>query len=125
MQMSMVLAASDSGGWESFLVVSLVASAVLALGYRVYRLRKGGPAADVAGGALLGALLVADAVLVAAGHGWARWPALVYGLLFGLLATPVWVLAVYIPSRPAVPEHFVIALYYLSLIAIVVSSLAL
>ena len=49
------------------LIVLLVLNASLGLGYRIFRLSKGGPMGDVIGQALLGALLAGTAVGVAAG----------------------------------------------------------
>lgn len=107
------------------LIVSLIASGVLALAYRTYRFTKGGPRTDVSGGIALLVLLTALAVAVAADVGWARWPALAYGLLFGLVAMPVWILGVYIPLRPGALDHVMVGAYLLTLVVIVVGALAL
>ena len=109
---------------ETVLAVSLSLNAVLGFGYRVYRLTKRGPLADVIGQAILGLLLIALAVAAAAGQGWTRWPALAYGAVFALLVMPVWTLAVLIPSRPALPDYLFAGVYWLALVAVVVAALA-
>jgi hypothetical protein len=48
------------------LIVLLVLNASLGLGYRIFRLSKGGPMGDVIGQALLAALLAGTALGVAA-----------------------------------------------------------
>jgi hypothetical protein len=111
--------------WRTILVVTLAINAALGFGYRVYRLSKGGPIADVWGQALLGVLLAADAALVGAGATWARWAALVYGLLFGFVVLPIWILGVLIPSRPRAPDYTFTAIYALGLLVIVIAALAL
>jgi hypothetical protein len=111
--------------WRTTLVVGLSINAALGFGYRVYRLSKGGPMADVWGQAFLGVLLAADAALVSAGEGGARWVALGYGLVFGLAVLPVWILGVLIPMRPQVPDYIFTAVYALGLLLIVVAALAL
>lgn len=111
--------------WRTILVVTLAINAALGFGYRVYRLSKGGPIADVWGQALLGVLLAADAALVGAGGSWARWAALVYGLLFGLVVLPIWILGVLIPSRPQALDYTFTAIYALGLLVIVIAALAL
>lgn len=107
------------------LVVSLILSAALALGYRAYRYTKGGPKADVTGGIALAVLLGVMAVAIGVGAEWARWPALAYGLLFALVVMPVWILGVYIPLRPGALDHTLIGTYYVTLVLIAVSALAL
>jgi hypothetical protein len=111
--------------WRTTLVVALSINAALGFGYRVYRLSKGGPLADVWGQALLGLLLAGDAVLLSSGEGWARWVALGYGLLFGFAVLPVWILGVLIPMRPQTPDYVFTAVYAVGLLVIVVSALAL
>ncbi|MBA3350371.1 MAG: hypothetical protein H0T12_07420, partial [Actinobacteria bacterium] len=98
---------------------------VLGFGYRVHRLAKGGPLADVTGQAVLGLLLGVLAVAVSLGAGWARWAALSYALLFGVVVMPVWVLAVLIPLPPARIDYLFTATYWLTLITIVISALLL
>jgi hypothetical protein len=110
--------------WRTILVVALAVNAALGFGYRVYRLSKGGPIADVWGQAILGVLLAADAVLVVTGGNWARWAALVYGLLFGLAVLPVWILGVLIPMRPQTLDYTFTAIYALGLFVIVIAALA-
>ncbi len=110
---------------QMVLVAALSLNAVLGFGYRVYRLTKGGPVGDVVGQAVLGLLLAGVAVAVAAGQGWARWLALAYGLLFGVLVMPVWSLAVLIPSRPERLDYGFTAVYWGGLVAIVFGALTL
>lgn len=98
-------------------------NAVLGFGYRVYRLGKGGPMGDVIGQAVLGVFLAALGIAVAAGAGWPRWPALVYGLLFGVVVMPLWTLAVLIPLEPERADYAFTAVYWLSLVAICVAAL--
>lgn len=109
---------------ESVLVATLAANAALVFGYRVYRLARGGPLADAIGGAVLAALLAASAIGVAAGAGWVRHVAMAYGLLFGIAVMPVWVLGVLIPMPPGPVDYGFTALYWSSLIVIVVSAIA-
>lgn len=109
---------------ESVLVVMLAANATLVFGYRVYRLSRGGPLADAIGGAVLAALLAATATGVAAGAGWVRYVAMAYGILFGIAVMPVWILGVLIPMRPGPVDYAFTALYWSSLIVIVVAAIA-
>lgn len=118
------LAAPQPDGWQMILIGALAAGAALVLGYRIYRLSKGGPIADVYGGAALAALLVALALLIAADVGWARWPALGYALLFGLVVMPVWTLGVLLPLQPGRLDYGFTALYWLSLILTAVAAVA-
>ena len=111
--------------WRVVLVAVLSLNAVLGFGYRVYRLTKGGPVGDVVGQAVLGLLLGGVALAVAADQQWARWIAVAYGLVFGLVVMPVWTLAVLIPSRPARIDYAFTVVYWGGLVAILVSSLAL
>ncbi len=106
-------------------MVALALNAVLGFGYRVYRLAKGGPLADVTGQAILGSLLAGLAVAVALEAGWARWAALAYALLFGVVVMPLWVLAVLIPLPPGRTDYAFTATYWLTLIAIAISSILL
>ncbi|HEX2051972.1 MAG TPA: hypothetical protein VHJ34_15245, partial [Actinomycetota bacterium] len=89
------------------------------------RLTKGGPMADVAGQALLGALLVVLAAGAAAGSWWARWGALAYALLFGLVVMPVWTLAVLIPMRPGPVDVGYAVVYWVALAVAAIAALAL
>jgi len=114
---------SDTG--QTVLMVALALNAVLGFGYRVYRLAKGGPLADVTGQAILGLLLAGLAVAVSLEAGWARWAALAYALLFGLVVMPLWVLAVLIPLPPERIDYAFTATYWLTLITIGISSLLL
>lgn len=109
--------------WQTFLVVALAFNAVLGLGYRVHRLSKGGPMSDVIGQAALALLLTVFAVGVALDGGWARWAALVYALLFGIVVMPIWVLAVLIPMRPGTVDYGFTAVYWTGLILIVIAAL--
>lgn len=108
--------------WQTVLVVALAFNAAMGFGYRLYRLRKKGPMADVIGQAVLGALLVVLAVGAAGGHGWARWTALGYGLLFGLVVMPVWTLAVLLPLPPGRVDYAFTAAYWAGLAAIVLAA---
>ena len=110
--------------WRTILVAALCINAALGFGYRVYRLSRGGPTADVWGQAILGVFLSADAAAVANGSSWARWIALGYGLLFGLGVLPVWILGVLIPMRPRAPDYAFTAIYAVGLLLIVVAALA-
>jgi hypothetical protein len=114
----------STDGWEATLAVALAANAVLGLVYRIYRLAKGGPAADVVGQAVLGLLLATLAALIATGTDWARWTALAYGLLFGVVVMPIWVLAVLIPMRPGALDYAFTVAYWAVLVVVVVASIA-
>ncbi len=111
--------------WRTILVVALAINAALGFGYRVYRLSKGGPIADVWGQAVLGVLLAVDAAFVGMDAGWARWAALVYGLLFALAVLPVWILGVLIPMRPRAPDYAFTGVYWVALFVIVIAAIAL
>lgn len=111
--------------WRTVLVVALAVNAALGFGYRVYRLTKGGPVADVWGQALLGAILAGDAALIGMDVGWARWVALIYGLLFALAVLPIWVLAVLIPMRPRELDYGFTGVYWLGCIVAVIAAIAL
>ena len=104
--------------WQVVLIVGLIANALLGLGYRIYRRTKGGPVADVWGQAVLGLLLVALAIGIAADVSWLRWPALVYAAVFALLTMPVWVLGVLLPLRPRAIDYTFTAVYWLLLFVI-------
>jgi hypothetical protein len=110
---------------KTVLVTALVLNAFLGFGYRLLRFFKGGPLGDVVGQAILGALLVGLAVAVGTGAGWARWAALAYGLLFGLVVMPIWTLAVLIPMRPARLDYAFTAVYWGALAAVVIAALTL
>jgi hypothetical protein len=123
---TLITAAGDQGEpWRMVLVAALGLSAVLVLGYRIWRLTKGGPMADAMGGAVLAGMVAVIAVLVGANVGWARWPALAYGLLFGVVVMPIWTLAVLIPLPPGRPDYVFTALYWASLLAVVVAAIVL
>jgi hypothetical protein len=111
--------------WRTVLVVALSLNAVTGFFYRVYRLSKGGPMSDVIGQAVLAILLIGVAVTTALEWGWARWGALVYGILFGVAVMPVWVLAVLIPQRPGKIDYAFTAAYWIGLVVIVVAAIAL
>lgn len=105
------------------LVAALAFNGVLGFGYRVYRLAKGGPMADVTGQAILGVLLMGLAAAVALEMSWARWAALAYAVLFGIVVMPIWVLGVLIPLPPKAPDYLFTALYWLTLITIGISAI--
>jgi hypothetical protein len=111
--------------WQAVTIAALVCNALFGFGYRLYRIPKGGARADVYGQALLGALLLALAAGLAGDADWARWPALVYGLLFGVVVMPIWVLAVLIPGNPGPLDYLFTAVYWILLFVIVVGALAL
>ena len=115
----------DPDVWRTVLIGALALNAGLGFGYRVYRLAKGGPIADVWGQAVLGAVLVVLAASLALGAGWPRWPALAYAALFAIIAMPVWVLAVLIPLRPGPADYAFAALYWSALMVIGVAAIAL
>lgn len=115
----------DSDTWRLVLVSALLVNAATGLGYRVYRLRKGGPKADVLGQAILGVLLTGLAVALALGAGWPRWGALAYALLFGVVVMPIWVLAVLIPLRPRAIDYAFTGVYWALLVLVGVAALAL
>jgi hypothetical protein len=110
--------------WQVVLVCALAFNAALGFGYRVYRLTKGGPMGDVVGQAILGVILAGLAVAVAMDVGWARWVAFGYGLFFGIVVMPIWVLAVLLPLPPRRIDHAFTALYWLGLVVIVVAATA-
>jgi hypothetical protein len=111
--------------WQVVMVIALVLNALLGFGYRLYRMPRGGSRADVYGQALLGMILIALAVAFGSGAGWPRWPALVYGLLFGVVVMPIWVLAVLIPSSPGRLDYAFTLMYWILLFVIVGGALAL
>jgi len=111
--------------WQVVTVVALLFNALLGFGYRLYRLQRGGSRADVHGQGLLGVILVGLAVALMLGEGWPRWPALVYGLLFGVVVMPIWVLAVLIPGSPGRLDYTFTAVYWIVLFVIVAGALAL
>jgi hypothetical protein len=115
----------SSHSWGAVLAGALVANALLGFGYRVYRLSKGGPMADVAGQAVLGTLLALLGLAAALGAGWVRWPALVYALLFALVVMPIWTLAVLIPLPPRGADYAFTGVYWATLVVIVIAALAL
>jgi hypothetical protein len=109
---------------RTLLALLLVLNAVLGLGYRIYRLAKGGPILDVAGQAVLGLLLLGLAWGVASEEAWARWGAFVYALFFAILVMPVWVMGVLIPQRPKAPDYAYTAIYWSALAGILLAALA-
>jgi hypothetical protein len=111
--------------WQVVTVIALVLNALLGFGYRLYRLPRGGSRADVNGQALLGVLLIALGIALSSGSGWPRWPALAYGLLFGIVVMPIWILAVLIPGSPGRLDYAYTAVYWIVLIVIVAGALAL
>ena len=113
----------DGDAWQLVLAAALAVNAVTGFVYRVYRLSKGGPVSDVIGQAILGVLLGVLALGAALDAGFVRWPALGYGLLFGIIVMPVWVLAVLIPQRPQGIDYAFTGLYWAGLGVIVASAL--
>lgn len=111
--------------WRQVLIVALALNAAGGFAYRTYRLTKGGPLADVIGQAILGVLLAGLAVALAAGMDWPRWPAFAYGLIFAVVVMPIWVMGVLIPLRPTAVDYGFTAVYWLSLVAIVIASILL
>jgi len=109
--------------WQTVLVVCLLVNAFAGLSYRVFRLRRGGPRADVTGQAILGAVLVLLAVGVGLGWDWTLWAALGYGALFGVIVMPLWTLAVFIPTRPGPVDKAFAIVYWAALTLIVIASL--
>lgn len=109
--------------WQLILAGALAMNAVLGFAYRVYRLSKGGPISDVLGQAVLGLLLGVLALGAMLDAGFVQWPALIYGLLFGLIVMPIWVLAVLIPQRPGPIDYAFTAIYWFDLIVIVIAAL--
>ena len=107
---------------HTVVIAALVLNAVLGFGYRVFRLAKSGPIADVIGQAVLGVVLLGIAGALAAGASWAEWAAAVYGALFGLLVMPVWVLAVLLPLRPGVPDYAFTAVYWAGALTVAVAA---
>ncbi len=114
----------DGDGWQLVLAIALAVNGVLGFVYRIYRLSKGGPMSDVIGQAILGVLLGTLALGAALDAGFARWPAIVYGLLFALVVMPIWVLAVLIPQRPGAIDYAFTGTYWIVLILIVVAGFA-
>lgn len=112
------------GGWAYTLAATLSFNALLGVGYRIYRLRRGGPIGDVTGQAVLGLLLVALAALILEGAAWARWAALGYALLFGVAVMPLWVLAVLLPLPPERIDYAFTTLYWLALVIAAVAAIA-
>jgi hypothetical protein len=111
--------------WSVALSGGLATNAALGFVYRIFRLMHGGPFGDVIGQAILGILLGALAVVVASGTEWARWAALLYGLLFGIVIMPVWTVAVLIPMRPGRMDVCFTVIYWMILAVIIVSAIAL
>lgn len=109
--------------WQAILALSLIGNALLLVGYRFYRLKKGGPKADAIGGAVLGGIQVLLALLVWLDVDWARWPALLLAVIFAFVATPIWTLAVFIPLRPAALDWAFLGLYWASLFLVGVAAL--
>jgi hypothetical protein len=107
-----------TSGWQLILTAALGLNAASLFGYRLYRLSKGGPAADAFGGAFLAGLLVLLAVFLAAGAGWPRWAALAYAVLFTFVVMPIWTLAVLIPLPPKAVDMVFTVFYWGSLVVI-------
>jgi hypothetical protein len=105
-------------GEQGALVALLAVNAALVFGYRVYRLSKGGPPADAAGGALLAVILGGVAVGAGAGATWAKWAAFIYALIFGLVVMPIWTLGVLIPMHPKGVDYAFTGAYWVTLLLI-------
>lgn len=110
--------------WQSVLATALAINAGLGLGYRLFRLTRGGPRSDVVGQAILGTLLAVTAIGAAMGAAWSQWVALVYGGLFGLAVMPVWILAVLIPLRPKAIDYAFTGIYWVDLFVIIAAAIA-
>lgn len=115
----------DPNTTRTLLVIALALNASLGLGYRVYRLTKGGPSSDVIGQALLAGVLAVTALGVANEAGWASLASIAYALTFGLIVMPVWVLAVLIPMRPRGIDYAFTATYWAVLVVIALAVIAL
>ena len=111
--------------WRIVLCIALMFNALSGVAYRVFRVRRGGPRADVTGQAILGLLLLVVAASAWAGQTWSKWAALVYGVLFGLVVMPLWTLAVFIPMRPGPLDKAFALSYWAALATIVVAALLL
>lgn len=111
--------------WRTILIAGLGLNAVAGFSYRLYRYRKGGPLGDVYGQAILALLLLGLALALIAGGDWARWPALVYAVLFAFLVMPIWTLAVLIPLPPGALDYAFTAVYWLTLLVIGAAALLL
>ncbi len=109
--------------WQTVLALSLVTNALWGVAYRVFRLRRGGPRADVTGQAILGGILLVVAAGVWQGQGWGRWAALAYGIVFGVLIMPLWTLGVFIPMRPRPLDKTFALTYWAALALVVVAAL--
>ena len=114
----------DPDLWRTVLVAALALNAALGLGYRIYRLSKGGPIADVWGQAVLGTVLALVAMSVGLGIDWPRWIALAYALLFAIVAMPVWVLGVLLPLPPRAIDYAFTVVYWVMLVVIAVAAIA-
>ena len=110
--------------WRDTLLVALALNAVVGFGYRVYRLSKGGPIADVWGQAILGGVLAVIAGLIAIGVTWVRWIALLYAAVFAIVVMPVWVLGVLLPLKPRAIDYAFTAFYWAALVVIGVAVVA-
>jgi hypothetical protein len=114
----------DTDAWRIVLIVALIANALLGVGYHTFRLTKGGPIGDVVGRAVLGVVLIGLAVAVGLEVGWAPWAALIYGLLFGLAAMPVWILAVLLPMEPGKLDYAFTAIYWACALLVIPAAIA-
>jgi len=111
--------------WRTILIVALATSAAAGFSYRLYRYRKGGPLGDVLGQGVLAVLLLGLAGALVAGGDWARWPALIYAVLFAVVVMPLWTLAVLIPLPPGKLDYAFTALYWTTLLVIGIAALML
>lgn len=107
--------------WGAILVGALVVNAALAFGYRVFRLTRGGPMADVVGQGILATLLLATALGYAAGADWLRWIAVIYAAVFGAIVMPIWTLAILIPMEPRPVDYGFAVTYWGSLVLVAVA----
>jgi hypothetical protein len=114
----------ETDTWRAVLAAALAVNAALGLGYRMVRLARGGPMADVVGQAILGALLIVLAVGAYMGMGAAITGGLLYGALYGVVVMPIWTLAVLIPMRPGPLDVGFTVAYWILLAVIVLAAIA-
>jgi hypothetical protein len=113
-----------TSAWQTVLIVALSTNAVLGLAYRLYRLTKKGPLADVVGQAILAVVLLGLAAAILEDQAWARWPSLAYALLFAVIVMPIWTLGVLLPMRPRAIDYGFTGVYWATLAVIAVAAIA-
>ncbi|MEA2477385.1 MAG: hypothetical protein QOC87_1584 [Actinomycetota bacterium] len=113
-----------TSAWQTVLIAALCINAALGLGYRLYRLTKKGPLADVVGQAFLAVVLLGLAAAIFEDQSWARWPSLAYALLFAVIVMPIWTLGVLLPMRPRAIDYGFTGLYCAMLAVIAVAAIA-